>query len=300
MSPSGVEALLFAPFQEFAFLRRALVATFALGLSCGPIGTLLVLRRMSLVGDAMAHALLPGAALGFVGLGASLLAMSLGAFTAALAVAVLAGLAARFTNQREDASFAAFYLIALAAGVMIISSRGTAVDLMHVLFGSVLAVDEDALWLVASISSVSLLVLAVIYRPLLVECFDPSFLRSVGGRGSLYHVAFMMLVVLNLVGGFQALGTLMAVGMMMLPAAAARFWTGEVWRIALCASAMGVLCGYVGLLVSFHADVPTGPAIVLLAGLCFLVSIVLGTRGSLRTRWHARRAHAEHTGGSRS
>jgi zinc/manganese transport system permease protein len=171
---------------------------------------------------------------------------------------------------------------------------------MHVLFGSVLAVDEDALWLVASISSVSLLVLAVIYRPLLVECFDPSFLRGVGGRGSLYHVAFMVLVVLNLVGGFQALGTLMAVGMMMLPAAAARFWAGEVWRIALCASAIGVLCGYVGLLVSFHADVPTGPAIVLLAGLCFLVSIVLGTRGSLRTRWHARRAHAEHTGGSRS
>lgn len=293
MTVPDLAGLLFGPFQEFAFLRRALVATFALGVSCGPVGTLLVLRRMSLVGDAMAHALLPGAALGFVGVAGSLVAMSVGAFAAALAVAVLAGLTARFTSQREDASFAAFYLIALAAGVMIITRRGTAVDLMHVLFGSVLAVDDGALLLVASVSSVTLIVLAVIYRPLVVECFDPGFLRSVGGHGSAVHLAFLVLVVLNLVGGFQALGTLMAVGMMMLPAAAARFWTAEVWSMAAIASSVGASCGYLGLLLSYHGNLPSGPSIVLLAGLAFMISALLGRRGSLLARLRASQQGAQ-------
>ena len=120
-----LDALLIQPFAEFGFMRRALVATLALGLSCGPVGTLLVLRRMSLVGDAIAHALLPGAALAFIGFGFSLWAMSIGGFVAAMLVAGLAGLVARFTPQREDASFAAFYLIAQAARCGARGSRET-------------------------------------------------------------------------------------------------------------------------------------------------------------------------------
>ena len=150
-----LQGLLIQPFIEFGFMRRALVACLALGLSCGPIGTLLVLRRMSLVGDAIAHALLPGAALAFVLFGFSLWAMSIGGFVAAVAVAGMAGLVARLTPQREDASFAAFYLIALAAGVMIISIRGNSVDLMRVLFGTVLAVEDASLLLIAGIASMS-------------------------------------------------------------------------------------------------------------------------------------------------
>ena len=121
-------AALVQPFAEYGFMRRALVACLALGVSCGPVGTLLVLRRMSLIGDAMAHALLPGAALAFVVTGFSLLAMSAGGFIAAMIVALLAGAVTRLTSQREDASFAAFYLIALALGVMLISTHGSSVD----------------------------------------------------------------------------------------------------------------------------------------------------------------------------
>ena len=214
--------LLVEPFAEYGFMRRALIATFAVALGSAPIGTLLVLRRMSLVGDAMAHALLPGAALGFMLAGFSLWAMSLGGFVAALSVALAAGWVTRTTAQREDASFAAFYLIALALGVLLVSTHGSSVDLMHVLFGSILAVDDAALLLMAAAASVTLLALAAVYRPLVVECLDPGFLRSVGGRGSWVHILFLMLVVANLVAGFQALGTLMAVGLMMLPATAAR------------------------------------------------------------------------------
>ncbi|HZH26426.1 MAG TPA: metal ABC transporter permease [Azospirillaceae bacterium] len=273
--------LLLAPFADFAFMRRALVATFALALGCGPVGVLLVLRRMSLVGDSMSHAILPGAAFGFLVSGLSLPAMSVGGFAAGMAVALLAGLVSRRTALKEDASFAAFYLISLAAGVFMISSRGSNVDLMHVLFGTVLAVDDPALLLVASITTVTLFVLALIYRPLVLESFDPGFLRAVGGRGGVYHLAFMMLVVLNLVAGFQALGTLMAVGLMMLPAATARFWAREVGPLVAVAVGIAAAAGYAGLVVSFHLDVASGPAIILAAGAAYIVSLLFGTQGGL-------------------
>jgi zinc/manganese transport system permease protein len=276
--------LLAEPFVEFAFMRRALVGCLALALGCGPVGVLLVLRRMSLMGDAMSHAVLPGAALGFLISGLSLWAMSLGGFIAGLTVALLAGATARATDQREDAGFAAFYLIALALGVLLVSLRGGNVDLMHVLFGTILAVDDAGLLLVAAISSVTLLTLAALYRPLIVECFDPGFLRAVGGGGVAVHLIFLVLVALNLVGGFQSLGTLMAVGLMMLPAAAARFWAEQIWSLAVTAAAIALFAGWSGLLMSFHFNLPSGPSIILTAGVVYLLSMTLGPVGSLRAR----------------
>ena len=142
----------------------------------------------------------------------------------------------------------------------------------------------------AGVASISLLALAVVYRPLVVECLDPGFLRSVGGRGTWVHMLFLMLVVANLVAGFQALGTLMAVGLMMLPATAARFWAGEVWSLALAATLIAMLSGFVGLLLSFHAQWPSGPAIVLVAGGVYLLSLLAGPREGLLWR-QFRRAH---------
>ena len=112
--------------------------------------------------------------------------------------------------------------------MLIVSVRGSNIDLLHVLFGTVLALDDHALFLVASIATLSLAVLAVIYRPLVLECFDPQFLRSASALSSPTHFTFLVLVVLNLVSGFQALGTLMAVGIMLLPAVTARFWAEDV------------------------------------------------------------------------
>jgi zinc/manganese transport system permease protein len=277
------------PFVEFGFMRRALVGAVALGLGCGPIGTLLVLRRMSLMGDAMSHAVLPGAAIGFMIGGLSLPAMSLGGLVAGLAVALLSGIVTRLTPLREDASFAAFYLISLALGVLIVSTHGSNVDLLHVLFGTILAVDDPALLLVAAIATVTLVALALAYRPLVLECFDPGFLRSVGVAGGGIHALFLTLVVLNLVAGFQALGTLMAVGLMMLPAAAARFWAREVWSLAAISAAFACVSGYLGLLGSYYLDLPSGPAIILTAGGAYALSVLFGRRDSIRSRYLVRR-----------
>jgi zinc/manganese transport system permease protein len=277
--------LAFQPFVEFPFMRRALVACFALSLGSGPIGVFLILRRMSLLGDALSHAILPGAAVGFVFGGLSLWPMSLGGFGAAVIVALLSGLVARVTRLREDASFAGFYLIALALGVLLISTHGGAVDLMHVLFGSVLAVDDESLVLVASIATLTLGLLAVIWRPLVVECFDPGFLKTVGGQGAMCHMLFMVLVVVNLVAGFQALGTLMAVGLMMLPAAAARFWARSIEGMAAAAIGLAMLSSVVGLLASFHLELASGPSIVLAAGIVYVLSILVGPRDSVLRRY---------------
>lgn len=275
--------LLVAPIVDYGFMRRALVATFALGLGSGPIGVLLMLRRMSLVGDAMAHAVLPGAAVGFlIAGGLSLPMMGLGGLVAGLSVALLSGLVSRTTALTEDASFATFYLSSLALGVLIVSARGSNIDLLHVLFGTILAIDSVALCMVAGIASITLLALAIVYRPLVAECFDPGFLRAVGGRGPLYHLIFMLLVVLNLVAGFQALGTLMSVGMMMLPAAVARLWARTLPGMFVVAGAAAVVSGYVGLIVSFHLGFASGPTIILTATAIYAVSLLAGPSGALR------------------
>jgi zinc/manganese transport system permease protein len=270
-----------APFAEFDFMQRALVGVVAIALGSCPVGIFLMLRRMSLTGDAIAHAILPGAAVGYLVAGLSLPAMTLGGLVAGIAVAVAAGLVARLTSLKEDASLAAFYLLSLALGVTIISVRGSSVDLMHVLFGTVLALDDAALLLLAGVTTVTLLALAVVYRPLVLECVDPTFLRSVSRAGPPTHLLFLGLVVLNLVAGFHALGTLLAVGLMMLPATAARFWSADITIMTLVAVGSGLVSGLVGLLLSYHFELPAGPAIILTAGGIYILSLIIGPAGGL-------------------
>ncbi len=275
---------LIPPFIEFSFMRRALIGCLALSVGATPIGVFLTLRRMSLTGDAMAHAILPGAAIGYLIAGLSLGAMTLGGIAAGLAVAILSGLVARNTVAREDASLAAFYLISLAIGVLIVSTRGSNVDLLHVLFGTVLALDDNAIYLISGIATFTLLTLAVFYRPLIMECVDPGFLRSVSPLSPVAHYGFLVLTVLNLVGGFHALGTLMSVGIMILPAAAARFWTRDTTTLLIISSAAACLSGAAGLLLSFHLSLPSGPAIILTAGLFYVLSLCLGIYSTPMTR----------------
>jgi zinc/manganese transport system permease protein len=272
-----------APFVDYGFMRRALIACLCLGLGSGPIGVFLMLRRMSLMGDAMSHAVLPGAAIGYLVAGSlSLTAMGLGGLVAGLSVALLSGIVSRTTVLQEDASFASFYLTSLALGVLIVSLRGSNIDLLHVLFGTILAIDSAALYQIGAITTVTLVALSVIYRPLVVECFDPGFLRAVGGRGPVYHFLFLLLVVLNLVASFQALGTLMAVGLMMLPAAIAQLWSRSLPQMMIIATASAAFSGYAGLVASYHLEFASGPTIIMTASLLYGLSILFCPSGIAR------------------
>jgi zinc/manganese transport system permease protein len=268
--------VLIAPFVDFEFMRRALAGVLALALGGAPIGVFLMLRRMSLVGDAMAHAILPGAAIGFLFSGLNLFAMTFGGLIAGFSVALLAGLVSRVTIIKEDASLAAFYLVSLAAGVTIVSMRGTNIDLLHVLFGNILALDNQTLLVIAFNATVTLLVMAVIYRPLVIECVDPVFLRTVSRGGGPAHLAFLALVVVNLVNGFHALGTLLAVGLMVLPAGIARFWSRDITGMMMVSVGSAMVSGYLGLVLSFQTKVPSGPAIILVAAALYVFSVLFG------------------------
>jgi len=140
-----------------------------------------------------------------------------------------------------------------------------------------------ALVLIASISSLTILILAVLYRPLAVEAFDPAFLRAVGGGSGAFRAIFITLVVLNLVASFQAFGTLLAIGPMLLPAAAARCWTHKVWPMIALATVIGMAAALAGLLISYYANLPSGPAIVIGAGVIYGMSLLAAGRMRLKS-----------------
>jgi len=284
-----MSSLLLGPFSEYVFMQRALVGSIAVCLGAVPVGLFMTLRRMSLTGDAMAHAILPGAAIAYLLSGLSLIGLTMGGLVAGLVVAALAGWVARTTHLKEDTSLAAFYLISLALGVLVISLKRSNIDLFHVLFGNILALDNAALWLLASIGSISLLFLAFLYRPLVIECVDPSLLRRSGNASSIAHYGFLFLMVINLVAGFHALGTLMAIGIMILPAAAARFWTKTLDSILIISMLMSFVGCYTGLLLSFYFDLPTGPAIILSLGIVYITSLLAGLNGGLLGKCYTKR-----------
>ena len=273
---------LIGPFAEFEFMRRALAGTLALALGAGPIGVFLMLRRMSLVGDAMAHAILPGAAVGFLVSGLNLFAMTAGGLIAGFVVALLTGLVARMTELKEDAALATFYLLSLALGVTIVSLKGTNIDLLHVLFGSVLALDDQTLLLIAGNATLTLIVLALIYRPLVIECVDPGFMRSVSRAGAPAHLAFL--------GAGRAQPGLRLPCARHLargrhhdaaggdrPVLGARHHVDDPGR----GRERRRLRAMSGLLISFHTGVPSGPAIILVAGVLYVLSVLFGHVGGL-------------------
>ena len=279
----SIYALLVAPFEGFSFMRIALVACLALALANGPLGVLLLLRRMALDGDVLSHAVMPGAALGFVFSMHSLTALSLGGLASGAVVAGLTGLLGRRRPTRHDAGLVAFYLVTLALGVTLVAFFGSNVDTVRVLFGTVLAINTTALLQIATVSSLTMLLLALFYRPMAVDSFDPVFLRMVGGYGM--RGLFILLVLFNLVVSFQAFGTLLAIGPMLLPAAAARCWTNRPSLMMALASVMGLLSSYAGLLLSYHRNLPSGPAIVMAAGALYGVSLLATATGNfVRTR----------------
>ncbi len=265
---------------EYSFMVRALAATLVLSFSVAPVGAFLVLRRLSLAGEAMAHAIVPGIVIAFVVSGLSVVSMIIGGLSAGVVVAALTSLLARRTIIREDASLASLYLIALALGIFILSAAGSAVPLKSFLFGSILGIDDETLLLIGATATITLISFALITRPLIINTIDPIFHESQSKHPGLVTQWFMFLVVLNLLGAFKALGTLMAVGLMILPATAARYWVSTITHFLILTFLFALMSCWIGLIVSFYLpEVPSGPAIVLVAGIIFFISLIFAPQG---------------------
>ena len=249
----------FTDMWNYVFMQRAFVATTILSISVAPVGAFLVLRRLSLAGEAMAHAITPGIVIGFVVSGMSLTSLLKGGFIAGIGVASLAALLARRTILRSDASLAALYLIALAMGIFILSAAGSAIPLKSFLFGSILGIDDASMLLLGTVATVTLISFAVLLRPLIVSTCDPVFFESQTRRPWVVEQGFMILLVLNLLAAFKTLGTLMAVGLMILPAAAARYWVSTITAQIFLGFVFALSSCWIGLTtVSYtHLTLPT-------------------------------------------
>ena len=272
--------LLIQPFAQYPFMQRAMTACILLAVSGVPLGFFMNHRRMALVSDAMSHAILPGVAIAFLTFGLNMWSMTLGGLAAGVLVSLLAVFLIRNSGVKEDSAFTLLFLLSLTSGILLLSLKGSGIDLLHMLFGDILAIENQTLVFMGMITIVTLLTLVCIYRGLVLDCFDPDFLAA-SGRGRWVRPIFHVLFVINLVSAFQALGTLLALGLMLLPAIAVGFWSGRVGPSILLGILLAIAASYAGLLLSFATDTPSGPMVVFLCALLCLLSILVGRRHSV-------------------
>lgn len=264
---------------------RALLLCAIVGSSAGALGCVIVARRMALMGDALAHSLLPGVALAWLLLGPGLWSLFAGALGAGIIAALASFLVTRLTRIKEDAAFGAVFVMLFGLGVALASSgiSTTRIDLLHFLFGNILAVGPQDIFLAAGVCTLTLACFAVFYRDILIETFDSAFYRASGHRGGFVHAGVLALAVLNLVAALQSMGIVLALGLFLLPATTASLWCVRWGRLLALSSAIAVAGGAIGILVSFRLPIPSGSAIVAVLGAIFLVSAIISPRrGALR------------------
>ena len=270
------------------FMQRALIASLIVGVVCSVLGCFVVLRAMAFLGDALAHAILPGVAIAYL-LGANLLA---GALIAALVVAVGIGLFSRRGAVKEDTAIGILFAAALALGVVLISTvRSYAVDLTHILFGNVLGVSAGDLWLTGILAAAVLATVFLLYKEFLLASFDPVLAHTLGRRPELLRFVMLILLALTVVVSLQTVGVGLVAAMLVTPAATAYLLTRRLSRMMALSAAIGAASSVAGLYFSYYLNVASGAAVVLTATVVFMVAFVVAPqRGLLARRAAARRA----------
>ena len=270
------------------FMQRALIASLIVGVVCSVLGCFVVLRAMAFLGDALAHAILPGVAIAYL-LGANLLA---GALIAALVVAVGIGLFSRHGAVKEDTAIGILFAAALALGVVLISTvRSYAVDLTHILFGNVLGVSTGDLWLTGILAAAVLATVFLLYKEFLLASFDPVLAHTLGRRPELLRFVMLILLALTVVVSLQTVGVGLVAAMLVTPAATAYLLTRRLSRMMALSAVIGAISSVAGLYFSYYLNVASGAAVVLTATVVFMVAFVAAPqRGLLARRAAARRA----------
>lgn len=279
---------------EYEFMRRALLACVIIGFTNGFLGAFVVLRRLALVADALSHSLLPGLAIAALFVGLNPLGLLLGGLLAATFVALGGHLLARSSRVKEETAIAALYVLAFAAGVAIIKFARVKVSLDHFLFGNILGIGNSDLWICYGVGVFTLLTLTALARPLLLALFEPSVARTQGVPVGFVLGTLIVLIVLTMIASLQAVGVLLSLGLMVLPAATVYLLTDRYALLPWASGALGTVGALVGLVISFRANIPSGPAIVMVLGVLFLGAYLFGPRyGVLTPRFRKRHLHEE-------
>ena len=250
----------------YGFMQRGMLAAVLVGVLCAIIGCYVVLRSMAFLGDALAHAVLPGVAIAYL-MGANLL---MGALAAAVVVALLISLFSRQGTIKEDTAIGIVFAAALALGVALISSvRTYAVDLTHIMFGNVLGVSPTDVWLIAGIGAAVLLTILAFYRQFLVIAFDPVLAATQRLPVERLRMLLLLLIALTIVVSLQTVGVGLVAAMLVTPGATAYLLTRRLPAMMMVAALIGAVASISGLYLSYYINIASGAAVVLVATALF-------------------------------
>lgn len=281
------------PFH-YEFMQRALIACLFVGFTNGFLGSFVIIRRLSLMADALSHSLLPGLAVAAILVGLSPWGLLLGGFLAAIFVALGGHLISCSSRVKDDTAVAALYIIAFALGIALIKYSGVKVSLDHFLFGNILGVGDNDLWTTYAISSVTLLLLVALHRPLLITMFESSVAQTQGIRVGMLLGLLVVLIVLAMISSLQAVGVVLSLGLLILPAATMYLLSDSYAIMSWGGASIGAAGAVIGLLISFWINVPSGPAIVLVLGILFVGAYLFSPKyGVLSRKFHRRHLHEE-------
>ncbi|WP_445012019.1 metal ABC transporter permease [Vreelandella stevensii] len=271
---------------QYAFMQRALLTSMLVGAICGLLSCYVVLKRWSLLGDAISHAVLPGVAIAYL-LG---LPFFIGAFVTGALTSLGIGAIERHTRIKSDAAMGIMFTGAFALGIVLISKMASSTHLMHILFGNVLGVQQSALMLTLAASVVALLVIWLAFRPLMLYAFDPTQAQALGFNTSVIHYGLILLLTLTIVASLETVGIILVVAMLITPGATAHLLTDRFTTMLLISTSVGVGSAVLGLWLSYAFDVASGGTIVLVATSCFFLALLFSPQhGVLMRRWRHRR-----------
>lgn len=264
----------FQALQTYHFLQNALVTAIMIGVVSGAVGCFIILRGMSLMGDAISHAVLPGVALSYI--------LGLNFFIGAIAFGLLASLLITYIKGNSvikgDTAIGITFSSFLALGVILISVANSSTDLFHILFGNILAVQDSDKWLTIGVSLGVLAAIVFFFKELLLTSFDPLMAKALGMNVQGYHYLLMVLLTLVAVTAMQSVGTILIVAMLITPAATAYLYANSLKVMLVLSSILGGISSFIGLYIGYRFNVAAGSSIVLTAAVLFMISFIISPR----------------------
>ncbi|PLW59232.1 metal ABC transporter permease [Lactococcus lactis] len=259
---------------EFHFLQNALVTAVVIGIVSGAVGCFIILRGMSLMGDAISHAVLPGVAISYI--------LGINFFVGAIIFGLLSSIIITFIKNNSiikgDTAIGITFSSFLALGVILIGVANSSTDLFHILFGNILAVQDIDKWLTIGVSIAVLVVIVLFFKELLITSFDPLMAKAIGMKVNFYHYLLMVLLTLVSVTAMQSVGTILIVAMLITPAATAYLYTNSLRKMIILSSSLGAVSSVLGLFIGYSFNIAVGSSIVITSAIIFAISFLVSPK----------------------
>ncbi|MGF1982401.1 metal ABC transporter permease subunit [Lactococcus taiwanensis] len=266
---------------EFHFLQNALITALMIGIVSGAVGCFIILRGMSLMGDAISHAVLPGVALSYL--------LGINFFIGAIFFGLLSSVIITFIKNNStikgDTAIGITFSSFLALGVILIGVANSSTDLFHILFGNILAVQDLDKWLTLGVSALVLALILLFFKELLITSFDPTMAKSIGMNVSFYHYLLMILLTLVSVTAMQSVGTILIVALLITPAATAYLYTNSLKRMMILSSTLGAISSVLGLFIGYSFNIASGSSIVLTSAVLFVGGFLTSPKQDFIRKW---------------